>query len=85
MDQNEIDRIAQGIVGSSTTESKPAAPAVTEQAEPEAKTEMIDQLDKVTQVAEQETNKSTATDGIHLGQPGQPGRAVGTNEGENGQ
>ena len=58
MDQNEIDRMAQGIVDSSTTESKPAAaPSVTERAEPEAKTEMIDQLDKVTQVAEQETNK----------------------------
>ncbi len=57
MDQNEIDRIAQGIVDSSTTESKPTAPSATERAEPEAKTEMIDQLDKVTQVAEQETNK----------------------------
>jgi hypothetical protein len=57
MDQNEIDRIAQGIAGISTTESKTAEQTTTEQAEPQAKTEMIDQLDKVTQVAERETNK----------------------------
>lgn len=57
MDQNEIDLIAQGILGSSPAESKPAALSPNDQAEPEARTEMIDQLDKVTQVAEQETNK----------------------------
>ena len=57
MDQNEIDRIAQGIADCSTPESKPAAALATQEAEPEAKTEMIEQLDKVTQVAEQETNK----------------------------
>jgi hypothetical protein len=51
MDPNEIDLMAQGIIESPTTESKPAFPSVTERAEPEAKTEMIDQLDKVTQVA----------------------------------
>lgn len=57
MDQNEIDRTAQGIVDNSTTKSEPVAPSVSEQAEPGPKTEMIDQLDKVTQVAGQETNK----------------------------
>jgi SPX domain protein involved in polyphosphate accumulation len=57
MDQNEIDRIAQGIADGATFESKPASAPATQQAESEPKTEMIEQLDKVTQVAEQETNK----------------------------
>jgi len=50
MDQNEIDRIALGILDSSPAESKSATPPASGQPEAGGKTEMIDQLDKVTQV-----------------------------------
>ena len=54
MDQNEIDRMAQGILGCPAAQNPPSATA---QPEEQGKTEMIDQLDKVTQVTEQETSK----------------------------
>jgi hypothetical protein len=57
MDQNDIDRMAQGILGLASSQAAPKPSATSEPTEAAGKTEMIEQLDRVTQVTEQETNK----------------------------
>lgn len=57
MEQNEFDRMAQGILDQGSSQGAPVRQLASEPTEAAGKTEMIEQLDKVTQVTEQETNK----------------------------